>query len=131
MRRVWILLGSGALAGAGAPAADVPPAPAAKSALCFRPEEFQSWKAPNATTIYIRVFRHRYFRLDLAARCPELLQSDSHLITRFDGTNRVCEALDWNIRVSEPPGVEETCIVKAMTALTAAEAAAIPKDSRP
>jgi hypothetical protein len=120
-----------ALASAGALAADAPPTSVSKSSMCFRPDEFLGWKAPNALTIYISLSRHRYYRLDLAAKCPELLEPDSHLNTRFDGTNMVCGALDWNIKVSGPVSPTETCIVKAMRPLSTAEAAAIPKEFRP
>ena len=131
MFRIRMLLLSAALASAASLAADAPPVPAAKSSMCFRPDQFQSWKAPNAATIYIRVIHNHYYRLDLAGKCPEILQPDSHLVTRFDGANMVCEALDWNIKVASPFGIPETCIVKAMTALSAAEVKAIPKEFKP
>ena len=131
MLRICTMLLTAVFVSAGSPAADTPPIPAPKSSACFRPDEFQSWKAPNATTIYIRLTHKRYYRLDLAGKCPELLQPDSHLITRFGGADMVCGALDWNIKVSEPLGFAQACIVKAMTALSAAEATAIPKEFRP
>ena len=131
MFRIRMLLLSAALASAASLAADAPPAPAAKSLSCFRPEQFQSWKAPNAATIYIRVTLNHYYRLDLAGKCPEILQPDSHLDTRFDGTNMVCGALDWNIQVRSPFGIAQSCIVKAMTELSPAEVKAIPKEFKP
>jgi hypothetical protein len=126
-----MLLLSAALASAASLAADAPPAPTAKSSMCFRPDQFQSWRAPNAATIYIRVTHSHYYRLDLVGKCPEILQPDSHLDTRFDGTNMVCEALDWNIKVVSPFGIAQSCIVKAMTALSPAEVKAIPKEFKP
>lgn len=131
MFRLRLLLLSAALASAASLAADAPPAPAAKSSTCFRPDQFQSWRAPNAATIYIRVIHNHYYRLDLAAKCPQLLQADSHLDTRFDGANMVCGALDWNIKVSTPFGISSACIVKAMTELSPAEVKAIPKEFKP
>jgi hypothetical protein len=119
-----------ALVSAASLAADAP-APAPKAPTCFRPDQFQDWKAPNASTIYIRVLHKHYYRLDLVRKCPEILQPDSHLVTRFDGANMVCGALDWNIKVNVPIGISEACIVKAMTELSAAEAAAIPKEFKP
>jgi hypothetical protein len=121
------------IAGAACLAADSPSSAEAQPQQCFRPEHFQSWRAPDARTIYIRVFRDRFFRLDLAAACPELLLPDTHLITPFDGTNQVCGALDWNITVSlnGGPAVRESCIVKRMTALSPAEVGAIPKRFKP
>jgi len=134
MFRIRMLLLSAALASGASLAADAPrapPAPAAKSVNCFRPEQFQSWKAPNAATIYIRVSLNHYYRLDLAGKCPEILQPDSHLDTRFDGTNMVCGALDWNIKVATPFGMGQSCIVKAMTELSPEEVKAIPKEFKP
>jgi hypothetical protein len=128
---IRMLLLSAALASAASLAADAPPAPAAKSSSCFRPEQFQSWRAPNAATIYIRVVHNHYYRLDLAGKCPEILQPDSHLDTRFDGTNMVCGALDWNIKVVSAFGIAQGCIVKAMTELSPAEVKAIPKEFTP
>ena len=100
---------------------------------CFFINEFRGWKAPDARTIYIRVGTDRIYRLDLAADCALLTFPDAHLITKAHGTDTVCSALDWDLRVSQPPGAgaPETCIVKQMTLLSAAEAAAIPPKFRP
>jgi hypothetical protein len=93
---------------------------------------FENWKAPDAKTIYIRVNLHQYYRLDLAASCPALLWPDSHLITTWRGSDTVCSALDWDLKVSQGfHSIPEACIVEAMTALTAEEAAAIPKKFKP
>jgi hypothetical protein len=112
-------------------AADTAAAPDQKPAECFRPDAFQSWKAPDAKTIFIRVFRDRFYRLDMAGSCPMLTWPQSHLDTHFDGTNMVCYALDWNIRVSSPISGSESCVVKRMTGLSPSEAAAIPKQFKP
>ena len=131
MLRFWMLPLTAALVSAASLAADAPPVPAAKAPTCFRPDQFQNWKAPNASTIYIRVLNKHYYRLDLAGKCPEILQPDSHLVTRFDGADMVCGALDWNLKVSVPIGISVGCVVKAMTPLSPAEAAAIPKEFKP
>lgn len=108
------------------------PAPPHQNA-CFFINEFRGWKAPDARTIFIRVGAERIYRLDLAADCALLTFADAHLITRSRGTDTVCSALDWDLRVSQPPGTgaPETCIVKQMTRLSTAEAAAIPPKFRP
>lgn len=108
------------------------PAPPQQNA-CFFINEFRSWKAPDARTIFIRVGTEHFYRLDLAADCALLTFPDAHLITRTRGTETVCSALDWDLRISQPPGTgaPETCIVKQMTLLSPAETAAIPPKFRP
>jgi len=115
-----------------APAAAAEPAAPAKPAACFFAPEFQNWKAPDAKTIYIRVNVNQYYRLDLANACPALLGPDSHLVTKFHGPDTVCSALDWDLQVSQGfHDIAEPCIVKTMTALTPADAAAMPRKFRP
>ncbi|HTW75901.1 MAG TPA: DUF6491 family protein [Steroidobacteraceae bacterium] len=98
---------------------------------CFRTGEFQSWRAPNTHTLFIRVVGNRYYRLDLAGQCPNLMMPGAHLVTHFDNTNLVCRALDWQISVSGPGILPAMCFVKAMKPLTPAEVHAIPKNLRP
>jgi|HubBroStandDraft_6_1064221.scaffolds.fasta_scaffold32093_5 hypothetical protein len=106
-----------------------PPAP---HSMCFYSNQFQSWKAPDARTIFIRVDMNRYYRLDLAGDCTSLLWPESHLIMNFRGPNTLCSALDWDLKVSqEPHGIPEACIVKTMTELSPAEASAIPPKFKP
>ena len=108
------------------------PATAAKPSGCFFARDFESWKAPDAKTIYIRVRMHDYYRLDLEGSCPALLWPDSHLITKFQGTDTICSRLDWDLKVSQGMhGISQPCIVKSMTALTPAEAASIPDKFKP
>ena len=107
--------------------------PAPPQNACFFINEFRNWKAPDARTIFIRVGVARFYRLDLAADCALLTFPDAHLITKARGTETVCSALDWDLSVSQPPGTgaPEACIVKQMTLLSPAEAAAIPPKYRP
>jgi len=99
---------------------------------CFRIEQFQSWRAPDDKTVYIRVLFDKYYRLDLAGTCPALKMPDAHLITHTHGPDTVCSAIDWDLLVSEGPSrFSEPCIVKAMTMLAPAEIAAIPKGFKP
>ncbi|MEJ0027078.1 MAG: DUF6491 family protein [Rhizomicrobium sp.] len=119
-----------ALTGAAA-RADEPPAPT-KAPACFLVSNFENWKAADAKTINVRVNLHQYYRLDLAASCPALLWPSAYLITEWHGTNSVCSAIDWDIKVAQSPGgIQSACIVKTMTPLTSAEAAAIPKKFKP
>ena len=120
--------GLGSLALAQAETASPPPD------RCFFVNNFENWKASDARTIYIRVNTNRYYRLNLAGECPAMLWPDARLITVWRGSNVVCDALDWDLKVSNGPLREhftEPCIVKTMTALTSAEASAIPKEFKP
>jgi hypothetical protein len=103
---------------------------------CFRMTDFQSWKAPDAKTIYIRVSLHDYYRLDLSAPCQALLYPSSHLITKTRGPDQVCSGVDWDLAVSDSSGLgsggfREACIVKTQTPLSPADVAAIPKKFKP
>ena len=101
---------------------------------CFFINEFQQWRDVDDKTIYIRVNLNDYYRLDMSSSCPELTYPSSHLITKTAGPQTVCTALDWDLRVADglgPGSIATPCIVKTMTKLTPAEAAAIPKQYRP
>lgn len=130
-RTVTVLAMVAAAAGSLALAqAESPPPP--KPDRCFFVRNFENWKAADARTIYIRVNLSRYYRLNLAGQCPALLWPDARLITVWRGSDVVCDALDWDLKVSNGAhGITEPCIVKTMTALTGAEAAAIPKAFKP
>lgn len=107
--------------------------PATKGAQCFSTRNFETWKALDDKTLYIRTSGRRYYRLDLAASCPRVTAPSVHLITKWTGSTWVCSALDWDLRVSEEPGnrFQSACIVKTMTPLTESEAAAIPRKFKP
>jgi hypothetical protein len=109
----------------------------AKPSSCFSMRDFESWKSPDARTIYIRVGMDRFYRLDLSAPCQELQMINSHLITKTRGSDQVCSGLDWDLAVSDSTGAlghdgfKEACIVKTQTPLSPAEVAQIPKKFRP
>jgi hypothetical protein len=133
MRTIGILVLTAALLAAGSSDADEA-ASKGKLGGCFFVRDFQSWKAPpDAKSIVIRVGLKRYFRLDLSSSCPALRWPDARLITVFHSTTSVCDALDWNITVSQGPigGIKEPCIVKRMTELSPLEVASIPRKERP
>jgi len=122
-----IVAGSGSALAAGQVAPEPP-----KRAACFYVNEFQSWRAPDDKTIYIRVNLDRYYRLDLSGTCQALLWPGSHLIMNVRGPDTICSAIDWDLKVNEDiHGIAEPCIVKTMTELSPAEAAAIPKKFKP
>jgi hypothetical protein len=105
---------------------------------CFSMRDFENWKAPDASTMYIRVGLNRYYRLDLSGKCPALTWPSSHLITKTRGSDQVCSGLDWDLAVSDSTGgigrgggFRQACIVKTQTPLSAADVAAIPKKFKP
>src|SRR5262249_53873926 len=111
-----------AVTGNSAYAADAP-----KSPSCFSARDFENWKAPDAKTILIRVNTNRYYRLDLAGKCPGLLSPGAFLVTKFHGSDWICSPLDWDLKVAEQgTGISSGCIVKSMTELSPAEVSAIP-----
>jgi hypothetical protein len=121
------------LLAAALPAMSQPVAPAGKPSGCFFSPEFQSWKAPDDRTIYLKVRPNRFFRLDLAGECAPLRWPGSHLIMHERGSDTICTAVDWDLQVEEssPGSIPEPCIVKTMTELTPDQAAALPKGARP
>lgn len=115
-----------------ATAAAAQPAAAPASNSCFFVNQFDTWKAPDDKTMYIRTTSKRYYRLDMAGSCSALTGINPHLITTFTGSNSICSKLDWNLKVARAPGAPaEACIVKAMTEMTPDEVKAIPKKFKP
>ena len=102
---------------------------ASAQSSCFRIREFDGWRAADAKTVYIRVSQTRFFRLDLSNACPLLTDKGAHLITKTSGSDLVCSNVDWDLAVARdtPGSLPSHCIVKTMTALTPAEADALPK----
>ena len=99
---------------------------------CFFSNQFNNWKAADEKTLYIRVGVNRYYRLDLAGACRTALWPDAVLITRFRGSNAVCSAIDWDLKVAQRvDGIPEGCIVSKMTELSSSEAEALPRKVKP
>ncbi len=99
---------------------------------CFFSSQFNNWKAADDKTMFIRVGVNRYFRVEFANGCQTLTWPNAILVTQFRGSNTVCSAIDWDLKVSQGPhGITEACIVSQMTELTPAEVAALPKKAKP
>ena len=99
---------------------------------CFFVTQFENWKAPDENTIYIRVNLSKYYRLDLANKCPMLMWPSPHLVMNVRGPSTICSAIDWDLKVGNDlnsPAVP--CIVKTMTELTPDQAAQIPPKFKP
>ncbi len=136
--KALVLAGLLSVALASAAAAQQSHVPAAGAARersqCFFANQFQQWRDVDDKTIYIRVNLNEYYRLDMASACPVLTYPDPHLVTRVNGPDTICTALDWDLRVADgtgPGSLAVPCIVDKMTKLTPAEAAAIPKKYKP
>jgi len=113
-------------------AAAAPSVAHAAAQRCFYSNDFRTWRAADARTIYIRVGTNSYYRLDLSTECRMLLLPNVHLVNRIRGSNLICTAIDWDLNVVQGiGGISQPCIVKSMTALTPPEAAAIPKKFKP
>lgn len=100
-------------------------------APCFFRREWKGrWKiTPDARTMYIRVSSSIY-RLDLQASYP-LLKDPWAVLVNKDSADTICGPLDFRLTVSNQAGVEQWPLVKRMTRLSPAEAAALPKKLRP
>ena len=128
----WISMSVGALTLTMASAVAQPATPVSNANQCFTANQFENWRAADARTIYIRVRGNHYYRLDLGGECSELLAPEPRLLTTFRGSNLICSALDWDLKVSAGlNGTVEPCIVKMMTMLSPAEVAALPKKTKP
>jgi hypothetical protein len=124
-------LAATALAGvASAATAPAPSAPAANR-TCFFTRNWESWKAPDANTLYLKVFMHDIYRVDLSSGSDMLTWPDSHLINKVRGTDSVCSPIDLDLSVSNGSGIRVFLIAKAITKLTPEEIAAIPKKDLP
>jgi hypothetical protein len=140
MRTIGIALLAATLVGVTASVADEPVAKSdaaaakPKSPSCSAFGDFQGWRAaPDAKSIYIRVDRKRVLQLQLATACPTLTWPDARLITVWRGTRDLCDALDWDLKVSmgPPVGMPIPCLVKKVVQLTPEEMAALPKKQLP
>jgi hypothetical protein len=106
--------------------------PVGHKAECFYPNDWNGWKAtPDSRAVYLRVGVNRIYRLEMANACDELQEPGARLITKVHGSDMFCDALDFDLSVSEPNGIPTPCIVSKMTQLTPAEAATLPRSLRP
>lgn len=98
---------------------------------CFLSRDYQSFRAIDDHSFYVRANLNDYYRIDVEGTCPELTEPDARLITVEHGQTQICGPLDWELRVASPPGPAVACIVKSQRRLTPREAAAIPPKQRP
>ena len=136
LQRVTILVGLGATALALATIA--PPARSASAATsnaCFWSRDVLSTRAPNNTTVYLRVSGKGTWELKLFSPCPDVSWSN-RVALRTRGSDRVCEGRGLNVevipnRTPTSPGSRSRCKVTSVRQLTSAESQALPASSRP
>ena len=106
--------------------------PADQKSRCFYITQFETWRAPDPHTMYLRISTNRFYRVDMASACPQLTWPGSHLVTTWRTSGLVCTAMDWDLRVSnDVNAMASPCIVKSMTELSPEEAAQIPPKYKP
>ncbi len=127
---VMALIGAPSLAGAALSDEDQTARHAGPTPCFLRRDWTGGWKVtPDSRTIYINVSGSIY-RLDLNQAYP-LLQSPWAVLHNTDASNAICSAIDFRLSVSDQIGNWQTPIVKKLTQLSAAQAAALPKRLRP
>jgi hypothetical protein len=131
---IGVLLLAAALLAASSGADEKATASRLDSAACFYGRDFRTWRpAADAKSMVILVGQKRYIRVEFAGSCPELRWPTARLITIFRGTDSVCNALDWDLHVSQgpPAPMPVPCIVRHMVELSPEQVAALPKQEKP
>lgn len=99
---------------------------------CFLARDWEGWKSPNPSVIYVRVGVSRIFKFDLSASSNQLQEPDMHLVSEIRGSDWICDPLDLQLQLRDDHGAfEEPLFVKAITQLTPDQIAAIPKKDLP
>ena len=117
-----------ALGATAAGAADRP----AHADQCFWARNVTSFAAPDDHTVYVRVNQRDVFRLDLMIACPDVDWNQRVALRSSHGAGgSICSPLDAEI-ISHATGIgRQRCPVKALTKLTPAEVATLPKGAKP
>lgn len=99
---------------------------------CFLANDWDGWKSPSPTVIYVRVGVSRIYELDLSSGSNQLQEPDMHLVSKIRGSDWICDPLDLQLQLADNHGAfEEPLIVKSITRLTPEQIAAIPKKDLP
>ncbi len=132
---VALLLGAAAFAPAasepvaGAPNGSEAAAPVRPRNICFFNRQVSNFTASDEKTLYLKAGREVY-RLDMFGRCMDM---DTALDVGLDSrpTSSICGPQDVTVVVNSGNLGPQRCAVKALTRLTPAEVAALPKGDRP
>ena len=119
------------LAGAAAPIAMAEDHPPASKDTCFYARDWEDWKSPSPTVIYLRVGASQIFRFDLSQGADALKYSDARLINRHETSAWICSPTDLDLRLTSRSGDTQPLFVKSITRLTPTEIEAIPEQFRP
>lgn len=99
---------------------------------CFLATDWEGWRSPSPSVIYLRVRIADVYRLELSSGSWQLQDSDVHLISRIRGSEWICSPLDLDLELADDHGVvREPLIVKSIERLTPEEVNAIPAQFRP
>jgi hypothetical protein len=98
---------------------------------CFSMRQLESTRPDGDQRIYARVNLNQVYRLDLAFRCPALRDQEGIVLVPAGGEDNICGPLDLDLRAREVGGGSTPCMIKSITKLTAAEAAALPPKVKP
>ena len=122
-----------ALLATGTVAFAAPPSNAGPPTLerCFNVEEVERFHGHGDQTLIVRTRVDRYYAIGFVGRCPNVLRPDAtiRLESRVP-SSQICTANDLRATIiaSDFP---QTCAVASLTALSAAEVAALPARDRP
>jgi len=107
------------------------PATAKPRAPCFSLSDWRGWSSPSRDVLYMKVRQKDVYRLDLTRGTSRLNSAGSHIVSVVRGSDRICNPIDLDLRVSDGLGFAMPIRAKTITKLTPEEIAAIPKKDRP
>jgi hypothetical protein len=98
---------------------------------CFSLSDWDGWSSPSRDVLYMKVRNKEVYRLDLTRGSNQLGSPGSHIVSVVRGSDRICNPIDLDLRVSDGMGLAIPIRAKTITKLTPEEIAAIPKKDRP
>lgn len=107
------------------------PATAKPRAPCFSLSDWRGWSSPSRDVLYMKVRHKDVYRLDLTRGTSRLGSAGTHIVSVVRGSDRICNPIDLDLRVSDGYGFAMPIRAKTITKLTPEEIAAIPKKDRP
>ena len=130
--RSKIACGALVLSALGLGALPVAAAPDHARNPCFFITQWQGWKADGPNTIYLRVNLRDIYRADLSAGSSQLTWPGTyHLVSRVEGSESICTALDLRLAVADSYGFYQPLIVRSLVKLTPEQIAALPRKDLP
>lgn len=119
-------------AGLGGPASAAPSRGALARSDCFFSSDWKDSKPGSPETLYLRVGMRDIYRVDMRGSGVERLnQPGVFLTSHIRGSGLICAPIDLDLKVADTMGFSMPLFPVAITRLTPAEAAALPKEVRP